>query len=125
VDPAIAYWKSVLEGIVAPVDSAAAAGPGKKGYAIAIDFSVDEGLYLDSKTTSFEASWLLLTSLQTILTASGIWRWATPSSGGNRWAMSVRSVSGWKSWLANVLNPNQDIIVDLGGGSPPAVPFGG
>jgi hypothetical protein len=97
----------------------------KTGYAIPIDFSVDEGLYLDSKTVTFEAVWTLLTDLPSLLNASGIWRWLPGSTGGLWAAATLSTVMGSSSWLTNQLNPNQDVIVDLGGGTPPQVPFGG
>lgn len=78
-----------------------------------IDFSGDEGLYLDSKTMTFSATWKLVTTFDRILVASGLWRYV-PTDGGNTWATSVRNISGANSWLTNRVNP--DVIVDFGGG---------
>lgn len=79
-----------------------------------IDFSGEEGLYLDSRTVTFSATWLLGTLFSHILLASGLWT-KVRSDGGNVWATSVRNISGWRSWESNQLNPAQDAIVDFGG----------
>lgn len=78
-----------------------------------IDFNGDEGLYLDSKTMTFSATWRLVTTFSAILVASGLWR-RVGTDGGNTWAMSVQNISGATSWLDNRLNPAQDAIVDFG-----------
>lgn len=80
-----------------------------------IDFSGDEGLYLDSRTMTFSATWRLVTTFSAILKASGLWK-KVPSDGGETWATSVSDVSGWTSWLSNRLDASQDVIVDFGGG---------
>lgn len=83
-----------------------------------IDFSFDEGLYLDSKTTSFSATWRLTCPFSHILLASGLWtKLPEKDPQGNRyWAASVKGISGSSSWLTNTFNPNVDAIVDFGGG---------
>lgn len=82
-----------------------------------LDFSIDEGLYLDSKTVSFSAAWRLTTSFSHILLASGLWT-KVPERRGNEsiWETSMRDISGEYSWLANKVDANLDIIVDFGGG---------
>lgn len=82
-----------------------------------LDFSIDEGLYLDSKTITFSATWRLNTTFSHILLASGIWRKVVEedNKGNNLWAASVSNISGTKSWLPNELDPKLDIIVDFGG----------
>jgi len=82
-----------------------------------IDFSFDEGMYLDSKTVTFSATWRLTTMFSHILLASGLWTKLpdTDRDGNNIWATSVRSVSGMQSWLPNRLDPKLDVIVDFGG----------
>jgi hypothetical protein len=96
------------------------------GRAWLIDFSFDEGLYLDSKTISFSATWRLVTNFATILLASGLWRKMPDKGrgGGNLWASSlsvsapdggVRSALKSYSWLSQTLNPTLDVIVDFGG----------
>jgi len=80
-----------------------------------IDFSIDEGVYLDSKTVTFTASWRLITTFASILVASGLWR-KLPEGNGNLWATSIRNISGWTSWTENRLDASQDVIVDFGGG---------
>jgi hypothetical protein len=91
-----------------------------------MEFGFDEGLYLDSKSITFNASWFLSTTWSNLLHATGVWRWWPNSSGGNAWALSVKDVMGWKSWLTNRVDQDMDIIVDLGGGEPlPGPPVGG
>lgn len=81
-----------------------------------IDFSFDEGLYLDSKTITFSATWKLVTTFSHILLASGLWKKLPESDPkGNIWAISMRDVSGSQSWLPNRLDPRLDVIVDFGG----------
>lgn len=101
-------------------------------YAWLIDFSFDEGLYLDSKTTSFSATWRLVTKFDAILEASGLWKKVdetgnvivnrtttssgTPIAVQNRWAVSMSDILGSKSWGPNkdALDPTKDLIVDFG-----------
>ncbi len=94
------------------------------------NFNFSEPLYLDSKSMSFEASWILFTTFRTIMDASGVWRY--PPSGPRdgyatrtTWAASVQDISGWRSWLRNALDPAARVIVDMGGGIPPGanLPF--
>lgn len=82
-----------------------------------IDFNFDEGLYLDSKTISFSATWKLATTLNAVLEASGLWKKVSENDaqGNNLWATAMRDISGIQSWLPNQLNPNLDVIVDFGG----------
>lgn len=84
--------------------------------ALLMDFSVDEGLYLDSKTVSFSATWRLNCMFSHILIASGLWR--RPVHGGpgkdNLWAASMKDIMGTQSWLPNKLDPSLDLIVDFG-----------
>lgn len=108
-------------GSVPPSPPVPAPPPGKSRSAWLIDFSFDEGLYLDSKTVSFSATWRLVTTLSHILLASGLWKKidehkpGTPPRDGNLWALSMRDISGSESWLPNKLNPAADVIVDFGG----------
>ncbi len=83
-----------------------------------IDFSFDEGLYLDSKTTSFSATWRLVTTFSHILLASGLWKKLPEedNQGNNLWATTVGNIQGSQSWLPNKLDPKLDVIVDFGGG---------
>ena len=82
-----------------------------------VDFSFDEGLYLDSKTTSFSATWRMVTPFNHILLNSGIWTKLEEKDGqgNNLWATSVRNINGAQSWLANKFDPKFDVIVDFGG----------
>ena len=78
-----------------------------------LSFSFDEGLYLDSRTVSFEASWRLITSIQSIFAASGIWK-KTGFENADLWSTSIRDISGSGSWLTNLLDPAGQAIVDFG-----------
>lgn len=78
-----------------------------------IDLSGTEGLYLDSKTVTFSATWRLTTVFSEILLASGLWK-KVPGHTENAWATSVRNISGYTSWLPNSLDPNTDAIIDFG-----------
>ena len=86
--------------------------------AFLIDFSFNEGVYLDSKTVSFSATWRLATMFSHILLASGLWNKLPErdGAGNNIWASTVRDISGQRSWLPNQLDPTLDVIVDFGGG---------
>lgn len=93
-----------------------------------IDFSFDEGLYKDSKTTTFSATWRLVTTLSHILLASGIWKKVPETGtvdpriardtgfnvGNNLWAASMAEFSGATTWAPNYLDPSKDIIIDFG-----------
>ena len=104
---AIDVWRRTLKEQPKPVTEA---------KAWIIDFSFDEGLYLDSKTISFSATWRLTTTFSHILLASGLWKKLKESVFGvNIWAASMRDVSGVQSWLPNTLDPKLDVIVDFGG----------
>lgn len=89
-----------------------------------IDYSIDEGQYLDSKTVSFSATWRLICGFDNILIGAGVWR-RLPDGGRNQkdniWAQSMifnsglgRSLMGVQSWQTNRLDPKLDIIVDMG-----------
>lgn len=87
-----------------------------------ISFTIDEGLYLDSRTITFSATWQLLCSFSQLMIAGGVWR--KVEEGGrnqdkNLWAQSMilsrsGNIMGSKSWLANELDPKLDVIIDLG-----------
>ncbi len=84
-----------------------------KRKAFLMDFNIDEGLYLDSKTITFSATWKLITTFSQILIATGIW---TRVLDKDRvlWATTLSEISGVQSWHPNIART--DIIVDLGGG---------
>lgn len=89
-----------------------------KRKAFLCDFSIDEGLYLDSKTVTFSATWRLVCPFSHILLASGIWTKVAEKDGTkkNVWATSMKDVQGSQSWLPNKTNAKLDVIVDFGGG---------
>ena len=84
--------------------------------AILIDFSINEGLYLDSKSVTFSATWRLCTTFSHILVASGLWTKIRErdAAGANLWATTVRDISGENSWLRNRADPAFAAIVDFG-----------
>lgn len=85
--------------------------------AFLLDFSFDEGTYLDSKTTSFSATFRIATTFDLILKASGLWKKVPEEDfrGNNLWSTSVKNIMGTQSWLVNPLDPKLDVIVDFGG----------
>jgi hypothetical protein len=81
-------------------------------------WGTDEGLYMDSKTVTFEVHWLLSTTPSTVLIASGFLR-TSKNEKKDVWAASMRDICGGSSWLKNNIgNAEGDVIVDFGGGSP-------
>lgn len=115
-DNAVLIW-DFLFGQARPVVSPAGSSG---GACIITDFGFDEGLYLDSKTVTFHASWWMVTSLQGLLAATGFKRWQPGTAGrkNNLWGQSMQNVVGWRSWQQNGLEKDADLIVDLGGGGP-------
>lgn len=105
-------WDTIFRNARAPANQLATS-------TLLTDFGFDEGLYLDSKTISFHASWYLVTSLSCILQASGVWRWLENTAGGSAWAGTMFDIMGWRSVLVNELDKNFDLIVDFGGGDTP------
>lgn len=91
---------------------------GKPINAQIFDFGFEEGLYEDSKSMSYYATWQITSDLSSILLASGLWVKLPEEDtrDNNLWAMSMGSVSGSTSWMTNRLDPGLDIIVDFGGG---------
>lgn len=100
-----------------------ASGRAQPGSAILTDFGFDEGLHLDSKTITFDATWMLLTSFQTLMRASGVWRWGPETAGtigGNTtWSAKMQDMMGWRSWMQNQLDPAMAYIVDMNTGREP------
>lgn len=111
--PQYAYWKAAELWGYFNKDTTKAVSDSRKAWLI--DFGFDEGLYLDSKQISFNATWRLVAPLTHIMLASGMW---SKVEGARRdlWSTSVQNVMGSQSWLANRLDPKLDVIVDLGGG---------
>jgi hypothetical protein len=79
----------------------------------AFHWGLDEGIYMDSKSVSFEVSWRLMTTYDTVLKASGFLR-QSGIEGGDIWAASMKDIVGGTSWLFNSIGG--DVIVDFGGG---------
>ena len=69
--------------------------------AFPISFSFDEGLHLDSKTMTFEASWMLICTFTSLFLATGLWRWLGGTVGGTEWALTVEDIMGWKGNLVD------------------------
>ena len=88
----------------------------KARNALLCDFGFEEGLYLDSKSTTFHATWQLTSPFSHILLASGLWTKLpeTDRQGGNLWATSMKDVSGTESWAPNRIDRALDVIVDFG-----------
>lgn len=109
-DPTV-FWQTLLK------NQGAVVKPGDIKCWL-IDFSFDEGQYLDSKTVSFSATWRLVTVFANVLLATGLWKKVQEAGalGTNLWATSMKKVSGSRSWLTNQVDPALDVIVDFGGG---------
>lgn len=109
------------------IDLSGAAAPGnRRGQALLTDFRFSEPLYLDSRSMTFEATWTLFVTFRTLLDATGVWTWppeglSAPIVGEiiPTWRSTVQNISGWRSWLTNQIDPFAEVIVDMGGGSPP------
>ncbi len=84
--------------------------------ALICDFNIDEGLYLDSKTISFSATWRLVSPFSHILLTSGIWTKIPEEDARNQnvWALSMRDVQGSSSCVKSPIDPKLDVIVDFG-----------
>ena len=80
---------------------------------IMVSFSVDEGLYLDSKSVSFEATWTLASNLANMLQASGVWK-AVPDTDWLRWKTNIAPIMGPNNWDKVALNTIGDLIIDIG-----------
>jgi hypothetical protein len=86
--------------------------------AVLYGFSLDEGLYLDSKEIGFEATWFVPTQWYALIQSIGVWSKGA-GQGQTEWKASAGAFFGWRSWLGDFIDPKADIIVDLGGGDPP------
>jgi hypothetical protein len=82
--------------------------------AFLMDMNFDEGIYMDAKTFSVEATWMIIIQFTSLLQATGVWRWQRGTSGDLEWATSIRNVMGAASWLENKSNIGSQVIVDLG-----------
>lgn len=83
-----------------------------------IGFEIDEGLYLDSRKITFGATWRLFCSFSSILFATGTWKYPGGSDHGmtarDLWATKMKSIMGSRSWLANSVIADADVIIDMG-----------
>lgn len=104
ISPGLQFWR-----LLNAAQNAAPRPPQRKTFLI--DLNGSEGLYLDSKTVTFSATWRLNTFFSRILLASGLWK-RVAQFNENTWATSVSAISRGSSWLPNrVLG---DAIVDFG-----------
>lgn len=81
-----------------------------------VNFEFDEGIYKSARTTSFSATWTLITTFSHILRASGIWRQSSMGD-NNNWRIMMSDIAGGESWNRAQLDPAADLIVDFGGGT--------
>ena len=91
-----------------------------KIHTVLWDFSFEEGVYLDSKTTSFVATFKLIVPFEDLMKASGIWTKLRETvdgkpGGKSLWGASIKAPYT-ASWLPNQVDPEFDAIVDFGGG---------
>lgn len=87
-------------------------------------FSVNEGLYEDSKSVSFECSWTLVCRYEEIFSAFGIWRRMgdcagqfAPNSRRDIWVTDMASIQGFTSWYDYGFSPDTEIIITADGNS--------
>jgi hypothetical protein len=108
----VRFWGQALK------DQTKVIGKFAKMFATLIDFGGEEGLYKNSDTSNFYATWRLTAPFDTILAASGLWQKVPEKDAqGNRlWSASVATVNKSHSWTAGQLDPRLDVIVDFGGG---------
>lgn len=74
-------------------------------------FNATEGIYLDSKTTTFEVRWRVFSTFSRIFAASGIWQ-PSADCGYALWKTSMQNISGSQSWYPLVMNVGSDRIID-------------
>ena len=109
-DALLLYWQKQME-------NARKGGPEPAlQNAFLSHFGFREGLYLDSKTVTFEASWTLITVIDLVMRASGLWQGTGVNGDEERqlWKTSMADIMGANSWAINRIDPKADIIIDLG-----------
>jgi len=93
------------------------------GHPIVRTFAINEGLYEDGKTTSFECSWTFITTFESLFRASGVWRRMGDCAGqlgpNNRdvWVSDMASVVGYTSWYNYGFRPDAEIVITPDGNS--------
>lgn len=86
-----------------------------QGSAVFVSFSFEDGLYQDSRKTSFSFEYSFACSLAKIMTASGLWS-PVPNTEGTRWRTSVSKALSARGIAGIALSAQDDLIVDLCGG---------
>lgn len=81
-------------------------------------FGFNEGIYLGSKTITFDASWTFATNLSSILVASGVWSKPNDTR-PNLWRAAMSEIMGYRSWSHWQFNTEDDVIVDVCSNPPP------
>jgi len=89
-----------------------------KARAILMDFGFEEGLYEDSPSITYNASWTAIVPMSALMAATGMWRQAVVDPDATLWQASIKDIAGWSSWLENHPNPAADVVVDLNLGIP-------
>lgn len=93
-----------------------------RGNAIVRKFIINEGLYEDSDTSSFECSWTFVTSFQSIFEASGAWRLMGDCAGQNGndgrdvWVSTMARIVGYTSWYRYGFRPQAEVIISPNSG---------
>ncbi len=98
--------------------------PADRSHAVILwNFGMEEGIYDDSKSVSFEASWQFSTTLRSLMQASGAWQMVTHDPALNTdnpldasktlWRRTMQDVTGWTGNQALPQSPKNDLVIDL------------
>lgn len=91
----------------------------KSSSAMIVDLKIREDVF--ARPSSFSLSYVHFCSLETILSASGLWAFVT-TSGWPAWAAGMAAGPQYRRGQANMVHAaGQDAIVDLCGGSIPTI----
>lgn len=90
---------------------------GRKGNVIIRKFTINEGLYEDSKVSSFECNWTFCTTFPSIFAASGAWRpmadcaGQVNAAGQDVWVAEMASIVGYTSWYNYGFRPQAEVVI--------------
>ena len=94
-----------------------------KRRAVLMHFSIQEGLFEDSRSMSFEASWFMAATLASMLAAAGVWRQVThlprqvtdvfAETDKTLWRTSMADIQGHKGHYFLQETKDNDLVIDL------------
>jgi hypothetical protein len=97
-----------------PTGSVITIYPKKDSWGILTSISIDEELY--GRSLSFSFTYMLMTTFDTLFSASGLFQPLTISqneASWQRWRTSLSTIQGDRGWRQLKFDPNADVIVDL------------